>query len=402
MTDLQPIKTVAVSIVMPCLNEARTIGECVDQAKEALEMIAGRLGLVGEIIVADNGSTDGSQRIAKAHGARVVPVAKRGYGAALKGGFGAARGRYLVMGDADCSYDFREAVPMIETLIAGADLCMGSRFKGEIMDGAMPWKNRYIGNPVLSAILRFLFKVPVSDSHCGLRALTQETFRSLELSAEGMEFASEMVLKSALHKKRIAEVPVTLAPDKRDRPPHLNPWRDGLRHLFYMFMLSPKWLFFVPAALMLVFGSTILGLLIASPHVTMVHIGRLGIGGHWAVVGSSAVIIATQTMTLGFAALLVSYRDGYRRATGSARRFLQYSTLGNWLLLGFAMAGIGFIWAATIAAGWVQSNFGSLNEMRALIGAFTLIIIGVQISFGGFLLSVVAGNRLRHDSALHA
>ena len=391
---------VAVSIVMPCLNEANTVGDCVDQAKEALALIAQHLGLAGEVIVADNGSTDGSQSLAEARGARVVDVKARGYGAALKGGFEAARGKYLVMGDSDCSYDFRESFPMIEALVAGADLCMGSRFKGEIKPGAMPWKNRYIGNPVLSWILRLLFRVPVSDSHCGLRALTADSYRSLQLSSDGMEFASEMVLKSALKKLKIAEVPVTLSPDRRGRAPHLNPWRDGLRHLFYMFMLSPKWLFFFPACAMLLFGATILGLLIASPDEQMVRIGNFGLGDHWAVAAGSAIIIGVQMATLGFASLLVSYREGYRPVSPMAGWFLRRSTLANWLLLGLAFGILGFGWAATIAAGWVQSDFGALNEMRSLIGAFSLIIVGSQLFFSGFVMSSIAGNRLRHGSTL--
>ena len=212
-----------------------------------MAIIQARFGLSGEIVVADNGSTDGSQAIAAAHGARVVAVVDRGYGAALIGGGHAANGKYVVFGDADGSYDFRECVPMVEALIGGADLCMGSRFKGGIAPGAMPWKNRYIGNPVLTGILNLMYRAGISDAHCGLRAVTKDAFGRLRLTGSGMEFASEMVIKAALQRLNIAEVPATLSPDLRDREPHLRPWRDGWRHLRYLLMLSPTWIFTVPA-----------------------------------------------------------------------------------------------------------------------------------------------------------
>lgn len=211
------LKIVSVSIVMPCLNEAATVGQCVVRARAALDQIFEKYRLHGEIIIADNGSTDGSQDIAVRAGAVVVDVDEKGYGAALLGGFRAAKGQYLVMGDSDCSYDFIEAVPMIEKLIAGADMCMGSRFKGEIREGAMPWKNKFIGNPALSGILRLLARTDVSDAHCGLRALTRDAFEEMRLTSTGMEFASEMVMRAAIMKMKIDEVPVTLSPDGRGR-----------------------------------------------------------------------------------------------------------------------------------------------------------------------------------------
>src|ERR1044071_5715221 len=240
--------TADVSIVMPCLNEIRSLGPCIAVAQEALQVLKKRHGLTGEVVIADNGSADGSQSLARRLGARVIDVPKRGYGAALAAGFAAAKGRYLVMGDSAGSYDFQDAVPMVEALMDGADLCMGSRFKGGIAPGAMPWKNRYIGNPILTGILNVLFNSKIDDAHCGLRALTREAFERLRLNGSGMEFASEMVIKASLLHFRIAEVPVTLSPDLRDRAPHLRPWRDGWRHLRYLFMLSPIWSFIIPAA----------------------------------------------------------------------------------------------------------------------------------------------------------
>lgn len=386
---------VDVSIVMPCLNEARTIVECVEQARKALAILAERHGLSGEVLIADNGSTDGSQALATEAGARVVDIDERGYGAALNGGFRVAKGRLLVMGDSDCSYDFVEAVPMVEALMDGAELCMGSRFKGEIKPGAMPWKNRYIGNPVLSAILRLLFRTRISDAHCGIRALTADAFGRLNLSSSGMEFASEMVLKSALMKLKTTEVPVTLSPDKRGRPPHLNPWRDGFRHLFYMLMLSPTWLFMLPAAGLFLFGLVILGMLVLVEDGQMVRIGAFGIGDHWAVVASSSLIMAVQMAFFGLAALLQSFREGVRQLTPATRRLLSLSRLIYWLVAGLGLMGVGLIWAAVIAGGWLQSA-GELAQMRPMIAAFTLIVIGVQMFFGGFLLSIIAGNKSRH------
>ena len=396
MKDFGNIKSVAVSIVMPCLNEAATIGPCIEMAKEAIQILKNEYDLTGEIIVADNGSDDGSQQIAAEAGAIVVNVPERGYGAALRAGFGAANGQYLIMGDSDCSYNFVEAVPMIKKLMDGADLCMGSRFKGEIKPGAMPWKNRYIGNPALSTMLRVLFKTKISDSHCGIRAITSEGLQKLRLTSDGMEFASEMVLKSALLELKIAEVPVTLSPDERGRPPHLNPVRDGLRHLFYMLMLSPMWLFVAPSAILAGVGLFIFSVLVANPDSEMVRIGNFGIGDHWAVVASSAMIISMQTIILGLAALVLSYREGYRIMTPSAKKLLSYSTLGKWLALGTAGLLAGLTWAMFIAAGWASSDFGALSQIRGLIAAFSLIVVGIQACFGGFLLSVAAGNRLCH------
>ncbi len=394
------MQLVDVSIVMPCLNEAETIADCVRDAQEALVRLGELHGLNGEVIVADNGSTDGSQKLASDLGARVVDVDEAGYGAALRGGFAAAKGRFLVMGDSDRSYDFRECVPMIEALEEGAELCMGSRFDGGIAPGAMPWKNRYIGNPALSGILRVLFGAPVRDSHCGLRAIRRSTYDALRLSSVGMEFASEMVLKAALQRVTIVQRPCTLSPDGRSRAPHLNPWRDGLRHLFYMFMLCPTWLFIAPSALLMTFGLTIFAILLAHTGAEMVQLGRFGIGDHWAIVASGAIVVAMQTLIAGYATMMVGYREGYLPVSDRVRRILPRSTLGTWLLTGAVLSLAGFLWAAIIAGGWIASDFGELNQVRSLIGAFTLIVAGCQVCFGGFLVSIVAGNKLKHAEVL--
>ena len=393
------IESISVPFVMPCLNEAATLEPCIRRAQQALAEVRHRYGLSGEVIVADNGSVDGSQQIARRCGARVVEVHERGYGAALIGGFGAAQAQYLVMGDSDCSYDFLEAVPMVGELLNGADLCMGSRFRGEIRPGAMPWKNRYIGNPALSGILRLLFGTTISDAHCGMRALTRSTYERLNLSATGMEFASEMVLKSALLGVTIAEVPVTLSPDQRGRPPHLKPWRDGFRHLIYMLLLSPTWLFLLPAAGLFVFGFAVLATLLLAGDAEMARIGPLAIGNHWAVAGSAALVIAVQVAVMGLLALLYSYREGLRRPGPRARAFLNRSRLELWLLAGLGLMAVGGAWAGGITADWVAADFGALNRMRGLMAAATLIVIGAQLFFSGFMMSILSGNRARHAAA---
>lgn len=390
-------QTLSVAVVLPCLNEAGTVGACVERARTALDMIAERHGLAGEVIVADNGSTDGSRDIARAAGARVVAVAERGYGAALAGGFRASKAQYLIMGDSDCSYDFVDALPMVGELLNGADLCMGSRFRGEIKPGAMPWKNRYIGNPALSGLLRLLFRTHISDAHCGLRALTRTALDRLNLSSSGMEFASEMVLKAVLTGQRIAEVPVTLSPDRRGRPPHLNPWRDGLRHLIYMFMLSPTWLFLAPAAALFAVGLAIMAALLAAGSGQTVWLGPLRVGDHWAVAASAAMVVSVQTGLMGVFALLYSYREGFRIPSARARALLARSRLQYWLLAGLVLMLGGVVWAGTITADWAAGDFGALNAMRGFIAAATLGVIGCQVFFSGFILSIVSGNRSRHQ-----
>src|SRR4051794_35957964 len=275
-----------VSIVLPCLNEAETIAACITKAWQGLE----QHGIHGEVVVADNGSSDGSQQIALELGARVVPVPARGYGSALRGGIQAARGRFIVMGDADDSYDFREAYRFVERLRAGYDLVMGNRFKGGIAPGAMPLLHRYLGNPVLSFLGRLFFHSPVGDFHCGLRGFRRDAVLDLDLRTTGMEFASEMIVKATLHKLRISEVPTTLSPDGRSRPPHLRTWRDGWRHLRFLLLYSPRWLFLLPGLLLTVLGLVATIALVTGP----VEIGSVGFD-----VG---------TLLFAFAALVVGYQ----------------------------------------------------------------------------------------------
>src|SRR5271169_5433675 len=279
-----------VTILMPCLNEAETLAYCVRQAVAALR----DNNIAGEVVVADNGSTDGSQQIATDEGARVVPVPVRGYGAALLAGIEAARGQYVLMADADASYDFGQLPRFLTKLEAGNDLVMGNRFSGEIKPGAMPPLHRYLGNPVLSYIGRLFFKIPARDFHCGIRAFRRDAILGLNLRTTGMEFASEMVVKSSLGNLRLAEVPATLAPDGRSRPPHLRTWRDGWRHLRFLLLFSPRWLFFIPGIVMIVLGLIIGGATATGP----ITIGGVTFDVDTMVAAGALVVIGFQSVLL--------------------------------------------------------------------------------------------------------
>src|SRR5271170_6378927 len=279
---------VELTILMPCLNEAETLARCIEKAKLGIQ----RSGVRGEIVIADNGSTDGSQAIAEKLGVRLVPVKEKGYGAALIGGVRAASGKWIIMGDADGSYDFSDVNGFVKKFQAGDELIMGCRLPiggGTISPGAMPWKNRWIGNPVLSFIGRLFFKCPAHDFHAGLRGFTKTAFEKMDLQTTGMEFASEMVIKSTLKKLKITEVPVTLRPDGRSRPPHLKPWRDGWRHLRFMLLFSPRWLFLMPGIFL-----SLLGVVLAAP----LSFANFRLGAVEFNVGTLAV--ACMTVIVGF------------------------------------------------------------------------------------------------------
>ena len=388
-----------VSIVMPCLDEVRALPTAIASARAALETLAAS-GLAGEIVIADNGSTDGSQALAESLGARVLPVCDRGYGAALTGGFRAARGRYLVMGDADGSYDFRDAVAMVEALRAGADLCMGSRFRGGIAPGAMPWKNRYIGNPVLTGILNLLFHPGIDDAHCGLRALTKGCFKRLALRGSGMEFASEMVIKAALKGERIAEVPATLARDVRGRPPHLRPWRDGWRHLRYLLMLSPTWLFAVPAGVMggaglLILAAATMSLFVAEP-------AEILFGNYWVILAGALIGLGHSTALLAAATHLYGVRAGYRRPAASLVRWSRWVSLETMLAGGAACLVAGLVILVGVVGYWSHNGYGPIGTMLPAVLGTSLLVVGTQTGLGGFLLAVIGGNEaafLARDNA---
>ncbi|MDE2561771.1 MAG: glycosyltransferase family 2 protein [Sphingomonadales bacterium] len=381
-----------VTIVMPCLDEIQSLPHCIGNALEALVRIRLELGLSGEIVIADNGSTDGSQSLATELGARVAPVAQRGYGAALIGGCRAAQGRYILMGDADGSYDFTEGVAMIAKLLEGHDLCMGSRFRGGIAPGAMPWKNRYIGNPALTGILNLFFRSGVSDAHCGLRAITKDAFERINLTGSGMEFASEMVIKSALLRLDIAEVPATLSPDLRDREPHLRPWRDGWRHLRYLFMLSPTWLFGVPALLAFLTSAI---LLTGSAFQTFMPGSAPFIGDYWTILGESAFTVGHLCLILMLAGQLYSLKAGFRKESRTMRWLAPFLNLESMLIAGGVCIAVGAAILGLVWTEWVARNFRPTQSVFLPVVGTMAITAGIRTALGGFLMAIISGNEAR-------
>jgi hypothetical protein len=385
---------------MPCLNEVKTLPECIHDAREALQRLENERGMSGEIVVADNGSDDGSVELAAALGARVVRCQLRGYGAALRAGSVAARGRYIVMGDADASYDFRDAVRMIEKLELGYDLCMGSRFAGTILPGAMPWKNRYIGNPLLTGLLNLFFRSGFSDVHCGLRAFTKRAFERINPTSTGMEYASEMVIKATLLDCATTEVPVVLKPDGRDRPPHLKPFRDGWRHLRYVIMLSPAWLFLYPGLLLMVAGGTLFGLLLGTSADHVVPVGPVWFGDHWLPLAMGMTVCGYLSVLFAMAATLVGIQSGYRRVTPMLAFLYRCSRLETLLGVSVSTTLIGMSMIGDVVLTWAGRGFGALDMERQIIAGATSCTLGVTSFFGGFLLSVIAGNIGDIDQAI--
>jgi hypothetical protein len=298
------------------------------------------------------------------------------------------------MGDSDGSYNFMESEPMVKKLHEGYDLCMGSRFRGTIMPGAMPMKNRYIGNPLLSGVLNLIFHSGLSDAHCGLRAFTKEGYERMRLDSQGMEFASEMVIKATLVGLKRTEVPITLRPDGRNRAPHLNPWRDGWRHLRYIFMLSPAWMFFAPSIVLGLCGLTILVRLVLNPGEDIVYIGFLPFGDHWMIFASALIIACYQMFLMGLVTTLYGIRAGYRKVETTTERLLGRIKLERMLILGVLLMVIGFALMGDVFIKWSTSGFGALDRLRAVTSATTLFLLGINSFFGGFLLAIVNGNEV--------
>jgi glycosyltransferase involved in cell wall biosynthesis len=382
MTDR--IDTLELSIVMPCLDEAETLAACIKKAQDYLR----RSQTAGEVIVADNGSTDGSQGIAREHGARVVDVDQRGYGAALAGGIRAARGRYVIMADADDSYDFSRLEPFIEKLREGFQLVMGNRFKGGIAPGAMPPLHRYLGNPVLSGIGRAFFSSDIGDFHCGLRGFNREAIEALHLRTTGMEFASEMVVKATLSDLRIAEVPTTLSPDGRSRPPHLRSWRDGWRHLRFLLMYAPRWLFLYPGLALVAFGLLACALVLPGP----LHFGSIVFDVHTLIIGMTAILVGTQVLIFFMLAKQYAIGAGLLQIGPNFSALRRIVTLERAVALGALLTVLGLIGVVSAVVMWGEQSFGVLDYtrmMRLVVPAVTLLAVGVQIIMGGFLSSIL-------------
>jgi glycosyltransferase involved in cell wall biosynthesis len=362
---------------MPCLNEARTVETCVRAARGYLA----EAGINGEVLVADNGSTDGSVEIAAAAGARVVHVPVRGYGAALMAGIDGARGNYVIMGDADCSYDFSRLDAYVARLRAGADLVMGNRFQGGIEPGAMPSLHRYLGNPVLSFVGRLFFRIRIGDFHCGLRGFSRQAIQRLGLVTPGMEFASEMIAKAALGNLRVEEVPTTLRPDGRDRPPHLRTWRDGWRHLRFLLLFCPRWLFLYPGLTLLALGLAGFAVLQHGP----LSLRSVGLGIHSLLYMAAATVLGAQMVQLAVLTKWMGILSGVVPPQRWLLRWAPYLKLENGLLLGLALALLGLAWSAWLFFDWGAGGFGALDptqSMRSAIPAVTLMILGVQAATG--------------------
>ena len=383
---------VDVSIVMPCLNEILSLPHCIANASNALARIALAYGFTGEIVIADNGSADGSQALAASLGARVVPVIRKGYGAALIGGCENAHGRYILMGDCDGSYDFTDGVEMIGRLAEGSALCMGSRFEGGIAPGAMPWKNRYIGNPVLTGILNLFFDVGIRDAHCGLRAIRREAFLRLRLSGTGMEFASEMVIKAALLGLPISQAPAKLLPDLRNRAPHLRPWRDGWRHLRYLMMLAPGWLFGLPALVTLMLGLVIFG---KAGFQTFWPGMFPSVGPYWTILGTTLLGVSHLLLLMTCASQIHAFREGYRspgRLSSLATRFINLETM---LIGGTSMMGLGLLLLFQVYVAWIDRAYAAANSIFLPMAGTLCLTIGMQTICGGFLMAIIGGNRAK-------
>lgn len=375
---------VELTILMPCLNESETLGTCIRKARSFLD----QHGIRGEVVVSDNGSTDGSQEIALSGGARIVNVPVRGYGAALTYGGREARGKYIIMGDSDDSYDFSNLLPFVEKLRGGYDLVMGDRLAGGIKPGAMPWKNRWIGTPALSAIGRVFFQCPVGDFNCGLRGFTVNAFRKMHLRTTGMEFASEMIVKATLLKLRIAEVPTTLSPDGRSRAPHLRPWRDGWRHLRFMLLCSPRWLFLYPGFLLVIAGLISGAWLLPGPKT----IGSVTLDIHTLYFSAIAVLLGFQAMLFAVFSKTFAITDGLLPPDRKMDRLYRVFVLEVWLVVGAVLIALGMGGAVSGVVIWERQGFGGLEPthvMRVAIPSGLSLALGCQLILSAFFLSLL-------------
>jgi glycosyltransferase involved in cell wall biosynthesis len=382
---------VELTVVMPCLNEAETVATCV---RKAVTFIADS-GIDGEVVLADNGSTDGSQKLAEDAGARVVPVSEKGYGNALMGGILAARGEYVIMGDADDSYDFTNLMPYVTELRKGADLVMGNRFKGEIAPGAMPPLHRYLGTPVLSFIGRLFFRSKIGDFNCGLRGFRRDSVIRLGLQATGMEFATELIVKSALANQNIAEVPTNLAKDGRSRPPHLRTWRDGWRHLRFLMLYSPRWLFFFPGLALLILGLGFGAAVAAGP----LRIGGVSFDVDTLVACGAMVDIGFQAVLFWLFTQVYAGAEGFLPEEPRIQRLLGTLSLEKGLLAGAGIGLAGLVGLVFSLTYWQGHAFGHLNyehALRLMVPSVTALVLSCQVILGTFFLSILGIKQTRH------
>lgn len=376
------------TVLMPCLDERETIAICVTKARAYLE----RSGIDGEVLVVDNGSADGSAQVAAAAGARVVHESRRGYGNALRAGIIAARGRYVIMGDADDSYDFGALDPFVANLREGADLVMGNRFTGGIAPQAMPALHRYLGNPVLSGIGRLFFRSPIGDFHCGLRGFRRQAIVGLGLSTEGMEFASEMVVRATVERLRIAEVPTTLSPAGRKRAPHLRTLRDGWRHLRFLFLFSPRWLFLYPGAALMLAGVASMLWLLPGPR----NVGGIGLGVNTLLYSAAAIVCGFQAVAFAVLAKVFAINARLLPEDPRIRRLTSVVSVEVGMVAGLLLFLAGLAAAAYAVGVWGRASFGALqpeSSLRIVTPSVTALILGLQLVFSSFFLGVLGLRR---------
>ncbi len=379
------------TVLMPCLNESVTVVTCVMKAQKFLDSS----GIAGEVLIADNGSTDGSQKLAAECGARVVNAIAPGYGSALMAGIGSARGTYVIMGDADDSYDFTALQPFIDELRGGADLVMGNRFSGGIAPGAMPALHRYLGNPVLSALGRTFFGSPIRDFHCGLRGFRREAITALSLQATGMEFASEMVVKATLAGLNIVEVPTTLSPDGRDRPPHLRSWHDGWRHLRFLLLYSPRWLFLIPGIILMTVGLLAGSALVLGP----IAIGGVTFDVDTMVAAAAAVVVGYQAILFAVLTKIYAIEEGFLPPDRRVEQFVTIITLERGLAIGGLIGLLGLSGLIASLVHWNLQDFGQLNprsSLRMVVPSAVAVILSCQTIFASLFASVLGIRRVRH------
>ncbi|MEW6132023.1 MAG: glycosyltransferase family 2 protein [Pseudomonadota bacterium] len=388
-TRIEPLQETEVSVtaVMPCLNEEKTLGLCIEKAQRAFA----ELNVEGEVVVADNGSSDRSVEIAESLGARVVHEPRRGYGAALLAGISAARGRIVVMADADDSYDWAALGDYVRKIEEGYDFVMGNRFKGGIEPGAMPPLHRYLGNPVLSALARVMYKIPISDFHCGMRAFTREAIERMNVRTDGMEFATEMVVSAAHAGLRITEIPTRLYPDKRDRPPHLRSFRDGWRHLRFILTYAPDWLYLIPGVFLSVLGMAGMALLASGP----AQLGGFRLGIHFLALASLFTLLGANIIGFALLARLINAGRKPIRESSAFGRLLSWFTLERGLIIGGALAAIGLAVDGWLLARWLASSFGDMaGTVHLAFVATTIMLLGVNAIFASFLFNMLREERI--------
>lgn len=386
-----------ISVVLPCLNERETVATCVRKAVTTLR----ENGIAGEVIVADNGSTDGSIELALAEGARIVRVSENGYGSALRGGIAAARGEYVLMADADDSYDFSHIPRFLDELHGGSDLVMGNRFRGGIAQGAMPFLHRYLGNPVLTAVGKLLFKSPCSDFHCGIRAFRKDAYERMDLRSTGMEFASEMVVKAALFHMKVSEVPTTLSPDGRSHAPHLRTWRDGWRHLRFLLMYSPRWLFLLPGILLMLIGTAVSAWLLPGPR----RVGDVTLDVHTLLYALMAILLGFQFIAFAVFTKVFAITEGLLPEDPRLNTAFRYVTLETGLAVGGLLAALGLAGSVAAVSSWGTHHFGPLDPahmLRVVMPSAFALTLGVQIICCSFFLSILGLRRKPNPPAAPA